>query len=67
MRQRKNIPVEEREKIVKLYKAGKISRSDAAHIVQVDAETIVDWVTEFETEGREGLQPRKKNRSYSAD
>lgn len=51
MPQKKNINIEEKVKMVRMYQAGKVSLNGLAQILGVNWYTAVVWVRNYEAEG----------------
>lgn len=58
---------EEKLRIVELYLAGKVGRTEAGKIAGVDGATIRRWVSRYKTDGPAGFLPKTRNRKYSKE
>lgn len=50
---------EENIRVVKKCLAGRMSRSEAAHLFQVDESTIKRWIHQYESEGSSAFLPHE--------
>ena len=57
----------EKLRIVEDYLSGKIGRSEASRVADVDVKTIRRWISRYKTEGTAGFLPQERNRSYSKE
>ena len=67
MSQKTKISPEEKIRIVEEIKAGRISRAEAARRTGTEKATVREWVAKYESEGIEGLIPKRTNRVYSEE
>jgi transposase-like protein len=58
---------EEKLRIIELYLAGKVGRTEAGNIAGVDGATIRRWASRYKTDGPAGLLPKECNRKYSKE
>ena len=61
------LTAEEKLRIIKLYLAGEVGRSEASKIARVDGATIRRWASRYKTEGPAGLLPQERERAYSKE
>ena len=64
MSQKSKLSVEEKAEIIRKYRQGEISLSQAARYAEVGLTTIYRWSARYEAEGVAGLLPYQKNRVY---
>jgi transposase len=67
MSRESKIAIEEKERIIREYVTGKISREEAARRAEVAPASISRWARIYRQEGAWGLRVTKKNRVYSAE
>ena len=58
---------EEKIRVVKKCLAGRMNRSEAAHLFQVDESTIKRWIHQYESEGSSAFLPHERNRVYTPE
>jgi transposase-like protein len=58
---------DEKIKIVKACLAGEMGHSEAARHLQVNKETIREWISQYKSEGVEAFLPTEHNRSYTPE
>ena len=67
MSRRRTITTEEKIRIAKACKAGRMSLNEAAEQVKVDKSAVRDWVRLYQSEGTQAFQTGKGNRRYASD
>lgn len=63
----KDIPIEEKTRIVEAYLSGEISSSQARKQAGVSDSTIRRWARQYKAKGSEGLVPARDERYYSKE
>jgi len=67
MSRESKIAIEEKERVIREYVIGKISREEAARRAEVAPASISRWARIYRQEGDWGLRVTKKNRVYRAE
>ena len=57
----------EKIRVVKKCLAGRMSQSEAAHLLQVNESTIKRWIRQYESEGSSAFMPHERNRVYTPE
>ncbi|SDG55496.1 Helix-turn-helix domain-containing protein, partial [Selenomonas sp. WCT3] len=58
---------EEKTRVTQKCLSGRMTRSEAAALLQVDITTISDWIDQYESEGPSAFLSRERNRVYTAE
>ncbi|WP_074699054.1 helix-turn-helix domain-containing protein [Selenomonas sp. KH1T6] len=58
---------EEKTRVAQECLSGRMTRSEAASLLQVNRTTIDEWIYQYESEGSSAFSPRKRNRVYTAE
>lgn len=67
MPQKSKLPPELKVKIVEDYLAGRIGTANITNKYDIRANTLHDWVNQYQTQGPQGLVPKMKTTSYPAE
>jgi len=67
MPHKSKLPPELKIKIVEDYLAGRIGKAEAARKYDIPNSTLRDWVYLYQSQGPQGLTPRSRCASYSAE